>query len=87
MESRSDADRSFFKDAEEIQVRTPRRGRRRSIVVPGTTGTVTKNFSIGRLNNYDPLMKMLRGPVSLDSDLESIEENSDDINDGTNSDK
>ena len=86
VESRSEADRRFFKDAEEIQVRTPRRGRRRSIVVPGTTGAV-KNFPIGRLNNYDPLMKMRRGPVSLDSDLESIEENSDDLNDGTNSDK
>lgn len=68
-------------------MRTPRRGRRRSIVVPGTTGAV-KNFPIGRLNNYDPMMKMRRGPVSLDSDLESIDEaNSDDYNDGTNSDR
>ena len=54
-------------------MRTPRMGRRRSIVVPGTHGAI-RNFPIGRLNNYDPKMKMHRGPVSLDSDLESIDE-------------
>lgn len=41
--------------------------------MPGTHGAV-RNFPIGRLNRYDKRMKSMQGPVSLDSDLESINE-------------
>lgn len=54
-------------------MRTPRNGRRRSILVPRINEAV-RNFPIGRLNSYDKKMKAHRGPVSLHSDLESIDE-------------
>lgn len=57
----------------EVTVRTPRRGRSKSIVVPGTQ-TVPRAFPIGRLNNYNKNMKKHKGPVSLVSELESIDE-------------
>ena len=74
VETRSEEDFDFFKNTQkEIVVRSPRRGRRRSIVVPGTHGAI-RNFPIGRLNNYNAKMKSIRGPVNLSSDLESINE-------------
>lgn len=54
-------------------MRTPRRGRSKSIVVPGT-GSVPRSFPIGRLNNYNKNMKRHKGPVSMISELESIDE-------------
>ena len=33
-----------------------------------------RSFPIGRLNNYDKLMKKHKGPLSLASELESIDE-------------
>ena len=73
MEPRSEEDKEFFMHAKEIKVRTPRKGHRRNIVVPGTHGAV-RNFPINRLNHYDSKMKMHKGSVRLDSDLESIDE-------------
>ena len=59
----------------EVKVRTPRRGRSKSIVVPGTSESGSnKNFPIGRLNNYTKTMKKHRGPLSMASLLESIDE-------------
>lgn len=54
-------------------MRTPRRGRSKSIVVPGTQ-TVPRSFPIGRLNNYNKTMKKHKGPLSMMSELESIDE-------------
>ena len=56
----------------EIKVRTPRRGRAKNIVVNKTKES--KNFPIGRLNNYDKEMKKHKGPLSFCSQLESIED-------------
>jgi len=36
--------------------------------------SVPRNFPIGRLNNYDKLMKKHKQPLSLMSELESIDE-------------
>ena len=58
----------------EVTVRTPRRGRSKSIVVPGAEGEINKNFPIGRLNNYSKQLKMHKGPLSMVSELESIDE-------------
>ena len=46
---------------------------------PGPFGVLTKkgaprNFPIGRLNNYDKEMKKHKGPLSMVSELESIED-------------
>lgn len=57
-----------------IKVRTPRRGRSKSIVILDSHGTPSRNFPIGRLNNYDKQMKKHKGPLSLMSELESIDE-------------
>lgn len=57
----------------EVTVRTPRRGRSKSIVVPGTQ-SIPRSFPIGRLNNYNKTMKRHKGPLSLMSELDSIEE-------------
>ena len=57
----------------EINVRTPRLGRRKSILVPGNRSK-PRNFPIPRLNNYNKSLKKLKGPLSLCSELESIEE-------------
>ena len=54
-------------------MRTPRRGRSKSIVVPSTQ-SIPRNFPIGRLNNYHKNMKKHKGAVSLMSELESIDE-------------
>lgn len=61
------------KDDKTIQVRT--RNRSKSITVPSVK---SKNLRIkmGRLNSYVPGLKQHRGSVQLDSDLESIEEES-----------
>ena len=59
----------------EVKVRTPRRGRSKSIVVPGTN-SIPRSFPIGRLNNYNKTMKRHKGPLSLMSELESIKEDS-----------
>ena len=57
----------------QVTVRTPRRGRSKSIVVPGTQ-SVPRSFPIGRLNNYNKNLKRHKGPLSLISELESIDE-------------
>ena len=56
-----------------IKVRTPRRGRSKSIVILDAQEK-PRNFPIGRLNNYDKQMKRHKGPLSLASELESIDE-------------
>lgn len=56
-----------------VKVRTPRRGRSKSIVILDSREK-PRNFPIGRLNNYDKQMKKHRGPLSLMSELESIDE-------------
>jgi len=74
VENRTDANKELFLiSLKEVKVRTPRRGRSKSIVVPGT-GDIPRNFPIGRLNNYNKTMKRHKGPLSLASELESIEE-------------
>lgn len=57
----------------QIMVRSPRRGRSKSIVVLDTRD-VPRNFPIGRLNNYSKNLKKHLGPLSLHSNLESIDE-------------
>ena len=54
-------------------MRTPRRGRRKSIVIFDSNDQ-PRNFPIGRLNNYDKTLKKHKGPISLMSELESIDE-------------
>ena len=54
-------------------VRTPRRGRSKSIVIGGSQ-SVPRGFPVGRLNNYNKTMKKHRGPLSMMSELESIDE-------------
>lgn len=61
------------KPTKEVTVRTPRKGRRKSITVPGVTNVVSA-VPIGRLNNYDKNMKRIRGPLNIVSKLESINE-------------
>ena len=74
VEARTDANKELIVYSQkEVKVRTPRRGRSKSIVVPGTSG-IPRNFPIGRLNNYNKNMKRHKGPLSLASELESIEE-------------
>ena len=57
----------------EVLVRTPRRGRRKSIVILESNDQ-PRNFPIGRLNNYNKTLKKHKGPLSLMSELESIDE-------------
>lgn len=72
VESRTDANNELVKySRKQVKVRTPRRGRSKSIFVPGTSG-VPRHFPIGRLNNYNKMMKRHKGPLSFVSDLESI---------------
>ena len=72
VESRTDANNELVVySRKQVKVRTPRRGRSKSIVVPGTTG-IPRSFPIGRLNNYNKIMKRHKGPLSFVSDLESI---------------
>ena len=74
VESRTDANNELvLYSQKQVKVRTPRRGRSKSIVVPGTQGT-PRSFPIGRLNNYNKIMKKHKGPLSFMSELESIEE-------------
>ena len=54
-------------------MRTPRRGRSKSIVVADPRSE-PRSFPIGRLNNYNKKLKMHKGPLSLMSELESIDE-------------
>ena len=54
-------------------VRTPRRGRSKSIVILDSRDQ-PRNFPIGRLNNYSKQLKRHQGPLSLMSELESIDE-------------
>ena len=83
VESRTDANKELISYSQkEVKVRTPRRGRSKSIVVPGTSD-IPRNFPIGRLNNYNKTMKKHKGPLSLASELESIEE--DEFSDKLNS--
>ena len=73
VESRTEANQEFFKAQKEVRVRTPRRGRSKSIVVPGTN-SIPRSFPIGRLNNYNKTMKKHKAPLSFVSELESIDE-------------
>ena len=54
-------------------MRTPRRGRSKSIVVP-VNSEKSKGCQINRLNNYNKTLKKHKGPLSLQSDLQSIKE-------------
>ena len=56
-----------------IKVRTPRRGRSKSICIP-THQIGNNNFPIGRLNNYDSGLKRYTGSLSLVGELECISE-------------
>ena len=74
VENRTDANNELVQySRKQVKVRTPRRGRSKSIFVPGTSG-VPRHFPIGRLNNYNKMMKRHKGPLSFVSDLESIQE-------------
>jgi len=74
VESRTNANNELVQySRKQVKVRTPRRGRSKSIFVPGTAG-VPRHFPIGRLNNYNKMMKRHKGPLSFVSDLESIQE-------------
>lgn len=57
-------------------MRTLKRGRSKSIVVPGVKDRVKNQGRISRLNNYTPRLKRHKGSISLSSDLDSIEEES-----------
>ena len=57
----------------EIKVRTPRRGRSKSICVPREQAA-SQGFPIGKLNNYDKGLKKYKTPLSMVSELESIAE-------------
>ena len=74
VESRTDANNELVQySRKQVKVRTPRRGRSKSIFVPGTAD-IPRIFPIGRLNNYNKMMKRHKGPLSFSSELESIEE-------------
>jgi len=74
VESRTNANNELIAYTQkQVVVRTPRRGRSKSIVVPGTL-SVPRSFPIGRLNNYNKNLKKHKGPLSLMSELESIDE-------------
>jgi hypothetical protein len=51
------------------------RGRSKSITVPGVSGKYLKT-KMSALNKFMPVLKKHRGSVVLDSDLESISEES-----------
>lgn len=58
-----------------IEVRTLKRGRSKSIVVPSVQSEARKSTQrISRLNNYNPKLKKHRGSISIGSELDSIEE-------------
>jgi hypothetical protein len=64
-----------FTDYKIIEVRTLKRGRSKSIVVPGVNQEARRGTQrISRLNNYNPALKKHRGSISIGSDLDSIEE-------------
>lgn len=75
VESRTDANKEFIPYAQkQIVVRTPRRGRSKSIVI-NDSQSKPKNFPLGRLNNYSKMMKNHKGAaLSMVSELESIDE-------------
>ena len=74
VEPRTDANKEFISYTQkEVKVRTPRRGRSKSIVIPDPR-IAPRSFPIGRLNNYNKTMKKHKGPLSLASELESIHE-------------
>ena len=74
VEPRTDANKEFIVYTQkEVKVRTPRRGRSKSIVIPDSR-CEPRSFPIGRLNNYNKTMKKHKGPLSMMSELESIDE-------------
>ena len=78
VDPRTDANKEFISYAQkEVKVRTPRRGRSKSIVILDVN-SVPRSFPIGRLNNYNKMMKKHKAPLSLMSELESIEESHED---------
>ena len=74
VESLTPANKQFLEITQkQVMVRTPRRGRSKSIVILDSKDE-PRNFPIGRLNNYSKQLKQHRGPLSLTSELESIDE-------------
>ena len=75
IEQLSNANKELREDNphKEVLVRTPRHGRRKSILIPNPNDQL-RNFPIGRLNNYSKTLKKHKGPLSLSSELESIDE-------------
>lgn len=74
VEPRTDANKEFIVYTQkEVKVRTPRRGRSKSIFIPDPR-LAPRSFPIGRLNNYNKTMKKHKGPLSFTSELESIDE-------------
>ena len=69
--------RSYEDDRKElmktVNVRTPRRGRSKSISVSADQFS-SNNFPIGRLNNYNNGLKRYKGSLSMISELECISE-------------
>ena len=61
-------------------MRTPRRGRSKSIVVLKVQEK-PRNFPIGRLNNYNKNLRKLKGPLSMANKMEHIAESLDDKED------
>ena len=73
-ESRTDANKELKEyGRKQILVRTLRHGRRKSIVICGALDK-PRNYPVSRLNRYDKKMKKHRGPISMMSELESIDE-------------
>ena len=79
VEPRTDANKELISyTCKEVMVRTPRRGRSKSIFIPDPRLT-PQRFSMCRLNNYSKRMKKHKGPLSFMSELESINEGSDEV--------
>ena len=75
VESLTEVNKDFIQYGQkQILVRTPRQGRSKSIVVFDSK-CMPRSFPVGRLNRYDKKMKQHRGPLSMMSELESIDEN------------
>ena len=60
--------------SKEIEIRTPRRGRRRSVMIPTAQEDYINIKGIARLNYYNKRLKRKQGPIILASNLDSIVE-------------
>lgn len=75
VEPRTEANQELFKNTwKQVRVRIPRLGRSKSIVVSSLPIINPGNFPISSLNYYNSRLRKQRGPVSLCSSLEQIEE-------------